>query len=79
MDPTVISAEIDPVIDGAANVAAALAPEYGALILLGAGLVKASPELYADAVNLVQKKDPTAADNAALDAKIAALAHPETL
>jgi hypothetical protein len=79
MDPTQISAEIDPVINGAANVASALLPQYGALILLGAGLIKQAPELYADAVNLVQKKEPTDADNAALQAKIAALANPQTL
>lgn len=79
MDAKQISLEIDPVINGAANVAAALAPQYGALILLGAGLIKEAPELYADAVNLVQKKEPTDADNAALQAKIAALANPATL
>jgi hypothetical protein len=79
IDTTVISAEIDPVINGAANVASALLPQYGALILLGAGLIKSAPQLYADAVALVQKKDPTPADEAALDAKIAALANPETL
>jgi hypothetical protein len=79
MDPTILSAEIDPVINGAANVAAALLPQYGALILLGAGLIKSAPTLYADALNLVQKKDPTPEDNAALVAKIAALANPETL
>ncbi len=79
MDPTQISAEIDPVIDGAANVASALMPQYGALIILGAGLIKSAPELYADALNLVQKKEPTDADNAALQAKIAALAKPESL
>lgn len=79
MNPTQISAEIDPVIDGAANVASALAPQYGALILLGAGLIKQAPELYADALNLIQKKEPTDADNAALLAKIAALANPQSL
>jgi hypothetical protein len=47
--------------------------------LLGAGLIKAAPELYQDAVNLAQKKDPTPEDNAALQAKIAALANPSAL
>lgn len=79
MDPKQVSAEIDPIIDGAANVASALVPEYGALILLGAGLIKSAPELYADALALAQKKEPTADDNAALAAKIAALANPEKL
>jgi hypothetical protein len=79
MDSKQISAEIDPVIDGAANVAAALEPQYGALILLGAGLIKEAPELYQDALNLAQKKEPTPDDTAALQAKIAALANPATL
>lgn len=74
-----LSAAIDPVIDGAADVAATLAPQYGALILLGAGLLKEVPELYQDALNLVQKKDPTDADNAALQAKISALENPANL
>lgn len=79
MDVTQISAEIDPVINSAANVASALLPQYGALILLGAGLIKSAPQLYADALNLVQKKEPTDADTAALQAKIAALANPAAL
>lgn len=79
MDPNQIAAEIDPVIDGAANVASALVPQYGALILLGAGLLKSAPQLYQDALNLAQKKDPTPEDNAALAAKIAALSNPAAL
>lgn len=74
-----VVAEVGSGINVAANIAAAVAPEYAPLVYMGAGIAKLGGPLVEDAINLFEKAEPTDADEASLAATIASLQHPEKL
>lgn len=74
-----IVSEIESGIATAANIAEVIAPQYAAFIVLGQAVAAAFPELIADVENLINKTDPSPADNAALAVKIADLGNPSAL
>ena len=74
-----IEAEILAGINTAANIAEVVAPQYAGFIVLGQAVAAAFPSLIDDVTALINKAEPTAADNAALAAKIVALGNPAAL
>jgi hypothetical protein len=81
MDPAqldALKAEVSTAVDTAAGIATIIVPQYAGFIILGQALAKAAPDLYADAMNLIQKDAPTQADTDDFAMKIHALANPET-
>jgi hypothetical protein len=74
-----LQAEIDGAVGTAANIGEVIAPQYTGFIVLGQAVAHILPSLYNDVMQLLAKSEPTPADNAALAAKIAALADPASL
>ncbi len=82
MDPTTlqnIEDEIAKAVDTAANIGEVIAPQYTGFIVLGQAVAKALPDLYNDVKALLGTAAPTTDAQAALAAKIHALANPETI
>jgi hypothetical protein len=82
MDATqlaLIESEIESGINTAAGIASVVAPQYAGFIVLGQAVAAAFPPLLNDVLALINQTDPSAADQSALAAKIAALANPAAL
>ncbi len=73
-----VQAEIASAVDLAGNVAGMIVPGQAAYIALGRALAVLAPQLYVDAVNLFQGKEPAAEDVQALAEDVHALLNPET-
>lgn len=74
-----IHTKVNAAVDGAANIATVIAPEFLPYIVLGQAIAKALPSLYLDVANLLQGNEPAPEDVTALANKIIALANPEKL
>lgn len=74
-----IESQIGTAVTTAGQIAEVIAPQYTVFIVLGMAVAKAVPGLVTDVENLINGTAPDAAANAALAAKIAALANPDTL
>lgn len=82
MDPiqqAAIEAQIGTAVNTAGQIAEVIAPQYTVFIVLGMAVAKAIPGLVTDVENLISGTAPDPAANAAIAAKIAALANPDAL
>lgn len=73
-----VKAEIAAAVNLAGNIAGMIVPGQAAYIALGRALAVMAPELYQDAVDLFQQKEPSAEDTQSLAEDVHALLNPET-
>lgn len=73
-----IQTEIAAAVDIGGNIVGMIVPGQAAYIALGKALAVMAPQLYQDAVDLFQSKEPDASDIALLAEDIHALLNPET-
>ena len=73
-----VKTEVAAVADLGGNIAGMFLPGQVAYIALGRALAVLAPQIYQDAVDLFQKKEPTKEEVDALGASIHTLLNPET-
>ena len=74
-----INAEVLAGLQGAATVAGTVDPAILPAVLLGNAIAKLEPTLFDGVVNLIKGNEPTAADEAALDAAATQLQTPSQI